>query len=109
MPHNVPSNYSWAFSGGFSHRLMNNYCQLPGGVHQGFFLSALAPSIDSAAEISASCQGEWTCLVNALESRRVASAGLWCLGLHQGHGTWPLAVLCPLLPLEAWAASSLYI
>lgn len=42
-PHKVPSNYSWEFSGGFAHVLMNNYCQLPGGVHQFFFLSSLAP------------------------------------------------------------------
>lgn len=101
VPHKVPSNYSWEFSGGFAHGLMNNYCQLPGGVHQFFSYLLWPPSLIAAAETSASCQEVWTCLVNDFGSGRSALTG---------SGAWgsATAVLCLLPPLEARDTCSLY-
>lgn len=97
----VPSNYSWEFSGGFAHGLMNNYCQLPGGVHQFFFLSALAPFTDSccwdfcllprSADLPCQWLWQWTICLD----------GVWRTGLCHG-----CAVVLP--PLEARDTCSLY-
>lgn len=49
VPRKVPSHYSWGFSEDFAHVLVNNYCQLPGGVHQFFSHLLWLPSSVSAA------------------------------------------------------------
>lgn len=76
--------------------LMNNYCQLPGGVHQFFSYLLWRPSLLSAAETSAACRGVWTCLVNDSGSRGVAPTGPGAVAFH--HGPWAV-------PLPSWDAS----
>lgn len=110
--HEVPSNYSWEFSGGFAHVLMNNYCQLPGGVHQFFFSSALAPFVDIGCwdfcrlprSVDLPCQ--WLeQQVSCPDGAPVLGALPWLLGTATtGRRNGP-AVLCPLLASEGHAAS----